>query len=158
VRLRARAASCVAAPRDASSVFSRTIAPCGQPARTRLAPSHRFARPREQPSEQAELRRRERHLDAAAADGVRDRIEPEADRFHCRFGAPAAHERLQPRDELDERERLGEVVVASCVESGDAVDEQIVCGEEEHRRLDAPSAQRLAEVASVGVGQPDVDH
>jgi len=70
---------------------------------------------------------------------------------------PRAHERLQPRDELDERERLGDVVVTSGVESGDAVDERVVRGEEEHRRLDAPSAQRLAEVASVGVGQPDVD-
>ena len=66
-------------------------------------------------------------------------------------------ERLDPGDELDERERLRDVVVAACVEAGHAVDDRVARGEEEHRRLDAARAERLADVAPVGVGQADVD-
>jgi len=64
---------------------------------------------------------------------------------------------VQARDELCERERLGHVVVASGAEAGDAVGKRCAGAEEQDRQLHALRAQRLADVASVGVGQPDVD-
>ena len=70
----------------------------------------------------------------------------------------AAEERLEPRHELDECERLREVVVAARVEAGDAIDDRVARRQEEHRRLDAARTKRLAEVASVRVRQADVDH
>ena len=42
---------------------------------------------------------------------------------------------MQARDELGEGERLGEVVVAACVEAGQPVDERVARGQEQHRRL-----------------------
>ncbi len=93
-----------------------------------------------------------------ARDRVRDRIEPQPERLDGRLGAAATRERAQPCDELDERERLGEVVVTAGVEPGEPVDERVARSEEEHRCLDAARAKRLAEVAPVGVRQADVDH
>ena len=61
-------------------------------------------------------------------------------------------------DQLGERERLGEVVVAAGVEPRQPVGQRAAGGEEEHRRVDAVRAQRLADVAPVGVGQADVEH
>ena len=86
------------------------------------------------------------------------RVELEPARLECAVGAAAAQERLKPRDELDEREWLREVVVATRVEAGDAVDDCITSGQKEHRSLHAARAERLAQVAPVSVGQADVDH
>src|SRR5262249_15164854 len=70
----------------------------------------------------------------------------------------AAQQRLQARDQFDEREWLREVVVSAGVEAGDPVDERVSGGEEEDGRRDAARAERLAKVASVGVREADVDH
>ena len=43
------------------------------------------------------------------------------------------------------------------MKSGQAIGERVACGQEQHRREHAPRADRLAEVATVGVGQSDVD-
>ena len=51
-----------------------------------------------------------------------------------------------------------EVVVAAGAEPGEPIGERVARGQEQHRRLDAARAQRLADVAAVGVGQADVDH
>ena len=89
---------------------------------------------------------------------MRERIEPQANGLDCPLGASAPHERMQPGDQLDERERLGDIVVTACIETGDAIDERIARREEEHGCLDASRPNCLAEIASVGVGQADVDH
>ena len=65
---------------------------------------------------------------------------------------------MQAGDELAEREGLRDVVVAAGAEARDPVGRRIERREEEHGRLDAAGAQRLAEVAPVGVREPDVDH
>ena len=65
---------------------------------------------------------------------------------------------MQPGDDLLDVERLGHVVVAADAEAAQPVGERIACGQEQHRRVDALRAQRLADVAAVGVGQADVDH
>ena len=72
--------------------------------------------------------------------------------------ARAAEDAVDPSHELRERERLRQVVVTTGVEAGDAIDDPVSCGEEEHRRLQAARPQRLAEVAAVGIWQPDVDY
>jgi hypothetical protein len=74
----------------------------------------------------------------------------------ARIAGPA-HERMQARHELGERERLGHVVVPTGAEAGDAVGERIASREEQHRRLHALRTKRLADVAPVGVRQADVD-
>jgi hypothetical protein len=71
---------------------------------------------------------------------------------------PLRRRSLEPRHELDEREWLREVVVAARVEAGDAVDDRVTGGQEEHRRPHASRAERLAQVAPVRVRQADVDH
>ena len=60
--------------------------------------------------------------------------------------------------QLGERERLGEVVVAAGVKAGQPVGQRVAGGEEQHRGAHAVRAQRLADVAAVGVRQPDVEH
>jgi len=65
---------------------------------------------------------------------------------------------LDAHHDLGEGERLGDVVVATGVEASDLVVHGVECGEEEDRGVLTFSAQRLADVATVGVGKPDVDH
>ena len=64
---------------------------------------------------------------------------------------------MQPRDELRERERLGHVVVAAGGEARHAVGQRVTGGQEERGGLHALGAQCLQDVATVGVGQADVD-
>ena len=66
---------------------------------------------------------------------MRCRIEPQTADLARRDGASAPNQRAQPRDELDEGERLGQVVVPSCGEAGQAVGESVPRGQEEHRVL-----------------------
>src|SRR5207244_909597 len=105
-----------------------------------------------------ELGRRQCHLGGFAAHRVRDRIEANAGGLHPAVAAGPAEQRLETPYELRERERLRQVVVTTGVEAGDAIDDPVSCGEEEHRRLQAARPQRLAEVAAVGIWQPDVDY
>ena len=75
-------------------------------------------------------------------------------------GAPGARrqQRVDADEQLGERERLGQVVVAAGVEAAEPVGERVARGEEQDRRCDAARPQRLADVAPVGVGQADVEH
>ena len=88
---------------------------------------------------------------------MRDRIEHDAHCLECCSRSASAEERLDARDELDQRKRLGDIVVSARVEACDTVDDCIACGEKEHRDLDPARPQRLADVTPVGIGQPDVD-
>ena len=94
------------------------------------------------------------------ADRVRRRVEPQAAGLRAASGsAPrAAQQRADAHEQLGERERLGQVVVAARAEAGEPVGQRAAGGQEEHRRVDAVRAQRLADVAAVGVGQADVEH
>ena len=85
------------------------------------------------------------------------RVESQSARLDRDVGAGAAKERLEPGDELDEGERLRDVVVSACAEARDAVGERVPRAEEEHRCLEALRANGLADVSAVGVGQADVD-
>ena len=87
-----------------------------------------------------------------------DGIEAEADGLDHTLGAGSSQQRLQASDHLREGERLGQVVVAAGIEACQPIDQRVAGGQEEHRRLHALRSQRLAEVASVGIGKTDVDH
>src|SRR5262245_43031901 len=87
-----------------------------------------------------------------------DRVEPKSGRLDGAVAAAPAEQGLQARGQLDEGERLRQVVVAAGVEAGHTVDERVPGREEQDRRLNAARAERLAEVAAVGVGQSDVDN
>ena len=60
--------------------------------------------------------------------------------------------------EIDRVDRLGEIVVAAGVEAGQAVRQRVTGGEEQHRAGDTVRAQRLADVAAVGVREAYVEH
>ena len=141
----------------ASSVLSWTIAPCGQPARTR---SRRRTASPGRASSRASSRNSvgvSAHARSRRGDRVRRRVEPQPAGLERAVAARPPQERVQPREQLGERERLRQVVVAAGVEAGEPVGERVARGQEEHGRVDAAGAQRLADVAPVGVGQPDVD-
>ena len=66
---------------------------------------------------------------------------------------------MQAGDELGERERLRQVVVAAGGKAGEAVCERIAGGEEDDRRRQALRPQRLNDIAAVGIREADVhDH
>ena len=64
---------------------------------------------------------------------------------------------LHPGDELEHVERLRQVVVGAGAEAGEPLVDGTEGGEEEDGRGLAGRPQRLAHVAPVGVGQPDVE-
>ena len=140
-----------------SRVLSWTIAPWGQAARTS---SRRRTAPPGAPASRARIRN---------SVGVRSTVAPPheaacvpgSSRNPCASTARSLPPRLdqgsQPGDELGEGERLGEVVVPTGGEAGEQVRERVACRQEDHRRADAPGAERLNDVAAVRVGQADVD-
>src|SRR5438874_4257849 len=86
-------------------------------------------------------------------------VEPQSAVARRRLLRPTpAQQRLQPRDEFSESERLGEVVVTADPETGEALDKPVPGRQKQHGRLHALRTERLAEVAAVGVGQADVHH
>ena len=73
-------------------------------------------------------------------------------------GARAAHEPAQPRDDLLEAERLGDVVVTAGRETGDAVADRVLRRQEQHGHVVAGLAQPLQHRHAVEVGHHDVEH
>ena len=140
-----------------SSVLSCTIAPSGHAARTS---SRRRSTAPGWPASAASSRNSVGVSEASpssSADRVRHRIQAQRADGRRRIGPGAAQQRAQARHDLVEVKRLGHVVVAAGAEAREAVGHGVARGEEEHRGVDAARAQRLAEVAPVGVGQADVD-
>jgi hypothetical protein len=85
--------------------------------------------------EHVELQRGELDEALAAPDLVRGDIHDEigaAEQLTAAWLAPAK-ERAHPREELVEREGLGEIVIGAGVESGDAVGDGVACGEHQDR-------------------------
>jgi hypothetical protein len=87
---------------------------------------------------------------------VAGRVEPQCRRSSRGARGRPAHQGLQPDDELAHVEGLGQVLVAARGVPGQQVVQLVAGGQEEHRDVDAPGPQRLADVPAVGVGQPDV--
>ena len=102
-------------------MFSCTIAPSGHAADDELAPAHDLARPRGERRQQAELGRRQRRGALADADAVGGGIEPQAAGAGRAVLAPALEQRADAHEQLGQRERLGQVVVAAGVEAGQPV-------------------------------------
>jgi hypothetical protein len=69
--------------------------------------------------------------------------------------APAG-ERPQPREQLGEGERLGQVVVGAAVQAGDPVVDAVARGQHEDRRPHAGLPQLPADVEAVAAGQHHV--
>ena len=69
----------------------------------------------------------------------------------------AAHERAQPRQQLAEVERLGQVVVGADVEAADAVADLAARGEHEDRRPAVALAQRAADLEAVAAREHHVE-
>ena len=67
-------------------------------------------------------------------------------------------ERADARDEHDERERLGEVVVGAGVERLGLVVLAVLRGEHEYRRPVARLAELVADLVAVDARQHDVEH
>ena len=87
------------------------------------------------------------------------RVEGEVPRLeHRRAGRrAAADERAQPRDQHEEGERLGEVVVGAEVERVGLVVLAVLGGQHEHRCPDAAGPQPPADLVAVEPGQHDVE-
>src|SRR5881275_510672 len=116
------------------------------PGTDEVAAPDRLTGPRKKRGEQPELGRRQRHLLRGIRDRVCKWVEAQTCRLERLVAATSAQDRLKPCDELHERERLREVVVAAGIETCDPVDERVARGEENNRCLDATRPQCLAEV------------
>ena len=101
--------------------------------------------------EQRELARGQGHRHARPGQGARGRVEHEVAHLeHGRVDAGGpAQQRTQPRDEDDERERLGEVVVGAHVEAVGHVVLAVLGAEHQHRRRDRARPQRGDHVVAV---------
>ncbi len=64
----------------------------------------------------------------------------------------------EPCDELGEVERLGQIVITACRKPAQAIGNCITRGQEHDRRAEALGSNGLTQVASVGVGEADIDH
>ena len=116
-----------------------------------------------QVAQQLELGGREVHLVAAPGDLVAVLVHRQVAHDEQRAalvgrdrGAP--HQRAQPRDDLLEAERLGDVVVAAGGEPGDAVLDGVLRGEEQHRHVRVVAAHPAQHLEPVEVGEHHVEH
>ena len=98
---------------------------------------------------------------AGALGAPRQQIDREiADGEARRLGRPrgAPDERLDAREELCERERFGQIVVAARLQAAHAVVDGALRAEDEHRRSHAARAQAIDERQAVECRQHDVDN
>jgi hypothetical protein len=72
-------------------------------------------------------------------------------------GPPSAHEPAQPRHDLLEAERLGDVVVAAGSDAGDAVLDGVLRGEEQHGHVGVGAAHPAQHLEAVDVREHDVE-
>jgi hypothetical protein len=88
--------------------------------------------------------------------GVRGRVQLQAAGRVRRTARPARGEHLQPGRHLAQLERLDDVVVGAGCEAVQLVLQCVHRGEEQHGCRLTRRLERLHDVTSVGVGQPDV--
>ena len=84
-------------------------------------------------------------------------VQVQAGRDGGRARLAAADHGADPGEQLADVEGLGQVVVAAGGEAREDVVQLVAGGQEQHRHVHAARAQRLADVAPVGVGQADVE-
>jgi hypothetical protein len=117
-------------------------------------------RPAHERLQQRELLGRQLDLDAVAPHlpgrGV------QAERADLQHRGPLHHatagERPQPRQQLRERERLGQVVVGAAVQAGDPVLDAVARGQDEDRRPDPAVPQLTADVEAAEAREHHVQH
>ena len=72
--------------------------------------------------------------------------------------AAAAQQRADPREQLGKRERLHEVVVRAEIKSEDAILDAVASGEDQHRCVDGPLAQRLKNVEAAATWKHQIQN
>jgi hypothetical protein len=110
--------------------------------------------------EQEELGAGELDRPPVAGDLVRVRVElevAEAQRAPLALPARSPQQRPQAREQLLERERLGQVVVGARLQPGDAVPDALARREHEHRRAVAGVSHAPADLEAVQAGHEDVE-
>ena len=119
-----------------------------------LGAAERHAGPAHEQLEQRELLGGEVELLVAAPRPVRSRIQTEI--ADLEDGRPlhrrASSQRAQPREQLLEGERLGEVIVGAGIESIDAVVDGVARREHQDGRPDAAAAHQAADLEAVRPG------
>ncbi len=109
--------------------------------------------------EQVELAAGEAELAAVAGGDVAARVDDDVAR-HVRagaLGAVAAQQRLEPRGQLGDRERLDQVVVGAGLQAGDAVVHLVARGQHADGDVDAVAAQALDDADAVEPGHRHVE-
>lgn len=89
---------------------------------------------------------------------MRHGVESQAGGLDHTVGSRAPGERVEPCGKLCEDEGLCDVVVTTGLEAREPVRKRIAGGEEENRDLDALRPERLAKVATVRIGEADIDN
>src|SRR5579883_1661012 len=110
--------------------------------------------------EQLKFLRQQHQLLAAPARGTRDQVDREiADAQDGFLGdrLAAAEQRLQPRQQLDEGERLDQVIVAAGTQAAHAIVDLAERADDEEGRGDAVIAQLAHHREAVDIGQHAVD-
>src|SRR5437660_2068482 len=110
--------------------------------------------------EERELARADVDDLAGARHAPRQQIEDQVrdgQRRRLRRAGSAAHERLHAREQLGERERLGEVIVAAGLQAADAIVDRAPRAQNEHRRRHAAPPQLFDERQAVALRQHQVD-
>ena len=113
--------------------------------------------------QQRELPRRQLDRRPVPAHRPRHRVDDERAEPHplpraAQRRVAAAQQRLELRDEHDERERLDQVAVGAEVEPVGLVDLAVLRREQQHRRVDARGAQPLQHPVAGQARQDDVEH
>ena len=85
-------------------------------------------------------------------------LEVAVDERRCQRWARAPRQRADPRDQLGEVERLGEVVVGADAETLDAILERPGRGQHQHPARAAVGDQRPADLVAVDAGKVAVEH
>ena len=110
--------------------------------------------------EQRELARAKFDGSPLAGRGARDEIEaevPDGQLRRDRGAGGAADQGVHPRQQFGKREGLGQVVVPTCRQTGDAVVHRVPGAQDQHRGVDATLAHALDQAETIEVRQHQVD-
>jgi hypothetical protein len=109
--------------------------------------------------QQRELARRQVDLRVAPPDLSRGRVQAQvADLQHGRaLDRPAPRQRAQTREQLGQREGLGQVVVGALIQPVDAIVDGVARREHDDRHPQPVGAQPTARLEAVDVGEHDVE-
>ncbi len=125
-----------------------------------LRPGQHPARMAEEELEQGELLRRQVKLGPGPPGALGRRVQPEVTLGQDHRAGPVVPpgQRAQPRGQLEQAERLDQVVVRARVEPPDPVADPVPGRQHQHRNPDARLAQPPAHTDPVQAGQHDIQH